>query len=281
MFCSACGTKITNQNARFCPVCGNRLRQLAEKHAADHSAKQSEVFRGTGKASSENNAGNKARAVSVSGDDHETNASLFELFRQLIEPVKAIELLEDKKVQNIQRVEGLKAKCMHLQEAHGPSLIKILFAPAILDTVDEMRYARDCKEDLEEYSRQYDELVPKVEKENQNYSAQQDQILAAISSYICFVPPDYRTSNCLTIMVNDYNNCRVDNLKEAVLLCDQKQAHAQVMGQLTSIHYDMAATAMRMNDIEDALGTLQQETEFAAAAAMSSAILSAGMLAFI
>ena len=109
------------------------------------------------------------------------------------------------------------------------------------------------------------------------YEGQRVQILDWIGPYICFVPPDYRTSERMECMVNAFVNCKVENLKEAVLQVDTELYRTQAITCLRAIADNTGQILSKLNHMQNTLTSIDRSASFAAANSAVQTILLGSM----
>lgn len=324
MFCSKCGTQLPD-GANFCHVCGEQLElvplnTMNSAALGDLNQRMDEEGFSIDQRVMDGSALSKARSVMMPTGDRKNNEALFALYAKLIDPVRALELLEVRIASCVQRIEDARHRkfrggvavfflsllavsvlsywwCFSKSTgADGsftgdgfplfvlayiakvgttagsialvflyPLIVGLICATSITIVVSILANLR-IKSVINKTSETEGAKVAE-------YESQRVQIMDSISPYICYVPPDYRTSERLECMVNAFVNCKVENLKEAVLLVDTELYRAQSIDCLRAISDNTGQIMSKLTHMQSTLNSIDQSASFAAANSVVQTII--------
>lgn len=201
-------------------------------------------------------------------NDKESNKKLFELYANLINPMKSIEnkMLECK---NLRYQGGLVRKSKNDNEVglivlmvlvsivflsmflimpimHVSWMKKLLIGSGSVFIILLFSYYHEKKK--------YKKRLLELEDKFNNLREEINNDIKILEPYLQYVPPAYRTSRALNYFVDSYINVRVENLSEAVKAYDNyvhqqkvQQEFRQVDARLKEISYMQSQSLSKMH----------------------------------
>lgn len=105
--------------------------------------------------------------------------------------------------------------------------------------------------------------IPAIEQQLKDVHEDESKVINAISEYICFCPPSYRSSSALAYFVDSYRNTRVSNLQEAINKYDEYLRHEELINAqmtvctlLNRIAFNTETLYSQMRDMSNQLSTI-------------------------